>query len=126
KPSYVYAASYKEGAVLDPHVDREQCEYSISLQVDYYPEPLDGISPWPLFLEPFVPPKDASASDRRFEQSEFKSDDELKRAVHLANGDGLLYKGRELVHYRNALPDGNRSTSLFFHYVSESFSGTLN
>jgi hypothetical protein len=115
KPSYAYAASYIEGAVLPPHIDREQCEYSISLQVDYLPEPTDGISPWPLFLEPFE-----SGS-----KSVFRGDDNARTAVRLANGSGLLYKGRELVHYRDALPPGHRSTSLFFHYVSESFSGTL-
>src|SRR5262249_29122579 len=29
KPSYVYSASYRPGAVLLPHRDREQCEVSI-------------------------------------------------------------------------------------------------
>jgi hypothetical protein len=38
--------------------------------------------------------------------------------------DGLLFRGGELPHYRHALR-GERSTSLFLHYVDESFSGTL-
>ncbi len=104
KCSYVYAASYVEGAVLEPHTDREQCEYSISFQVDYEPETPDGISPWAIFLDsPETGPVE----------------------LHLANGDGLFYKGRELVHYRHALPAGHRSTSLFFHFVDTGFDGSL-
>ena len=44
KPSYVYFSSYREGATLAPHTDRAQCELSISLLLDYTPEP-DGASP---------------------------------------------------------------------------------
>jgi hypothetical protein len=103
-PTYAYAAVYAEGAELEPHVDKEDCEYSFSFQLDYQPEPSDGISPWPLYLSSRPP------SDRRVDT---KSD----RAIQLANGSFLAYKGRELVHYRTALPKGHRSTSLFFHYV---------
>ena len=44
KPSYVYAACYGRGASLPRHVDRKQCEYSISLCVDYAPE-INGPTP---------------------------------------------------------------------------------
>jgi hypothetical protein len=40
-------------------------------------------------------------------------------------GDGLIYSGRELPHSRDRLPQGNTSTSLFFHYVREGFTGRL-
>ena len=119
-PSYVYAASYKNSADLMPHVDREQCEYSISFQVDYTPENSDKISPWSLYVEP--------AGEKNFgweivaKEGEF---DEKRTAVNLANGDGLFYKGRELVHYRYALPQNHTSTSLFFHYVDKDFKGEL-
>ncbi len=49
QPSYVYFGSYRPGATLKPHVDRAQCELSISLLLDYTPEP-DGASPWPIHL----------------------------------------------------------------------------
>jgi hypothetical protein len=104
KCSYVYAASYVEGAVLEPHTDREQCEYSISFQVDYQPAGPDERSPWAIFLE---------------------SETTVPAALYLSNGDGLFYKGRQLVHYRHALPAGHRSTSLFFHFVDADFDGTL-
>lgn len=105
KPSYVYLASYRAGAVLPPHVDREQCEFSISFLVDYVPDP-DGPCGWPLFLEKPGQPETLYAAD-------------------LGVGDALFYRGRELIHYRNALPERHQSTSLFFHYVREQFSGRL-
>jgi hypothetical protein len=104
KPSYVYFAHYQDGAALPRHVDREQCEFSISLQIDYSPEP-KGATGWPLFFE-------SAAS----------------RAVHVADlglGDCVVYKGRELAHYRHRLPANHTSTSLFLHYVREQFTDKL-
>ena len=125
-PSYVYAASYLENADLKPHIDRAQCEFSISFQVDYLPEPEDQLSPWGLFL---TPPYTTVDGGMDYDSTEFpaKSESEDKNtAVYLASGDGLVYKGRELIHYRYPLPQGHQSTSLFFHYVAKDFEGELN
>jgi hypothetical protein len=46
--------------------------------------------------------------------------------VFQALGDGLLYRGGELPHFRDVLPEGQTSTSLFFHYVPGDFTGSLN
>lgn len=102
KPSYVYMGSYQAGAILKKHTDREQCEYSITFCLDYSPEPARE-TPWPLRLE-----GDGGAV-----------------TVFQSIGDALFYKGRELVHSREELPEGNTSTSIFFHYVAEDFSGSL-
>jgi hypothetical protein len=102
KPSYVYLGSYQGGAELESHIDREQCEFSISLCIDYSPEPACE-TPWPLQLH--------TSSG--------------KTTVYQGIGDGLLYCGRELPHSRDPLPMGNTSTSLFFHYVRENFAGQL-
>lgn len=102
KPSYVYMASYQSGARLEKHTDREQCEFSITMCVDYAPEPRTA-TPWPLYL------------DTR----------EGTVTVYQALGDGLLYRGRALPHYRRTLAEGNTSTSIFFHYVSAGFNGPL-
>jgi hypothetical protein len=98
KPSYVYACTYLAGAALEPHRDREQCELSLSLQVDFTPEPEDRI-PWPLRVE--------------------------DTSISLGLGDALVYRGRELTHARYALPEGQTSTSIFFHYVPQGFAGNL-
>lgn len=126
-PSYVYSASYIEEAALDPHIDRPQCEYSISFQVDYQPEPENDLSPWGLYVSPL------ELADRQYSSSfpweDYPEDDPESRKckkVQLKSGDGLFYKGSELVHYRYSLPKGHRSTSLFFHYVAKDFAGTLN
>jgi hypothetical protein len=124
KPSYCYAASYREGADLKPHVDREACEYSFSLQVDYQPEPADGISPWPLWLSTRKFYEDVE-DGHSLDWSDCPPDEKTERSVLLGNGDCLAYRGRALAHYRHELPQGHRSTSLFFHYVPLDFDEAL-
>ncbi|HKD01870.1 MAG TPA: hypothetical protein VKB77_05570 [Terriglobales bacterium] len=102
KPSYVYVASYQEGAELQRHTDREQCEFSITFCLDYSPEPALATG-WPLTLH-----TDAGTV-----------------TVYQALGDALLYRGRQLPHSRAALRPGHTSTSMFFHYVREDFAGPL-
>ena len=105
--TYAYSAVYAEGAKLDPHVDREACEFSFSFQLEYLPEQADGVSPWPLYIS-VNEPEDLDVDPAR------------DKAVHLKNGSFLAYKGRELVHYRTPLDPGHRSSSIFFHYVPAS------
>lgn len=102
KPSYVYLASYQSGAELKKHMDREQCEFSITLALDFSPEPKLA-TPWPIYLD--------TPSG--------------KVTVFQALGDGLAYRGTRLPHYRDKLGRGQTSTSIFFHYVSEDFGGSL-
>lgn len=104
KPSFAYFTSYQNGASLRPHLDREQAEYSISLLVDYSPEP-DYKSGWPLYVR--------SPDGTRWS------------ALNATIGDGMFLKGRQLEHYRDALSTGHFSTSLLLHYVDESFKGDL-
>jgi hypothetical protein len=102
KPSYVYLASYLSGAELKKHTDRQQCEFSVTLCLDFSPEPELATS-WPLRLD---------TSEGRV-------------TVYQALGDGLVYRGTRVPHYRDALAEGYTSTSIFFHYVRADFSGSL-
>lgn len=103
KPSYSYLGFYLSGAVLDRHTDREQCEYTLSLTLAANPyQTLEDA--WPLYAE--------------------LGNGEVVEA-YLAPGDGLLFKGRELPHYRKRLGDGRTSSSIFLHYVPETFTGPL-
>jgi hypothetical protein len=101
-PSYTYVTAYQGEAELPPHTDRPQCEYSISLLVDFTPEP-DDLSAWPLHL--------SSAGERV--------------TVRQALGDCLLYRGRQLSHSRDRLPAGMTSTSILFHFVDRDFVGPM-
>jgi hypothetical protein len=103
KPSYVYLASYMSGAELKKHIDREQCEFSVTLCLDFSPEPKQATS-WPICLQTRVGTV----------------------TVYQALGDGLVYRGTKVPHYRSVLRDGYSSTSIFFHYVPADFSGSLN
>jgi hypothetical protein len=103
KPAYAFLASYTGGASLAPHKDRAQCAFSVSLLLDYRPEPA-GASPWPL----------------RFDLGRGR-----RAAAELGLGDGVVYRGDRLTHHRDALPAGHVSTSVFLHYVSTDFRGSL-
>ena len=102
KPSYVYLASYLAGAELKKHTDREQCEFSITLCLDFSPEPALETS-WPIQLD--------------------TPDGQV--TVYQCLGDGLAYRGTRLPHYRDHLPQNKTSTSIFFHYVPSDFTGSL-
>jgi hypothetical protein len=102
KPSYVYFGSYLSGAELKKHTDRQQCEFSVTLCVDFSPEPELATS-WPIRLD--TP--------------------EGTVKVYQALGDGLVYRGPKVPHYRHVLAEGYTSTSIFFHYVPADFSGSL-
>ena len=102
KPSYAYVASYQSAADLHKHTDREPCVFTITLCLDFSPEPARE-TPWPLQVETTVG----------------------KVGVYQAIGDGLLLRGQELPHYRDPVKTGNTSTSFFFHWVPADFSGSL-
>ena len=103
KPSYVYLASYLSGAELRKHNDREQCEFSVTLCLDFSPEP-ELATAWPIGLDTA----------------------QGTVTVYQALGDGLVYRGTKVPHYRSKLAEGRTSTSIFFHYVPADFSGPLN
>jgi hypothetical protein len=102
KPSYVYFSCYEGGAELPWHTDRKQCEVSLSMLIDYSPQPA-AEAPWPLLLQTrqgVVP-------------------------VHQRIGDTLAYRGCEVPHAREALAADHTSMHLFLHYVPQDFSGPL-
>ena len=101
RPSYAYVSAYQGGAVLERHVDREQCEFTVSLLIDQTPAGIgDG---WPLFLET------ASGTVR------------LVQAI----GEAVLFRGTRIPHYREPLAAGRTSTCLLFHYVPIDFGRIL-
>ena len=91
-PTYTYARIYQPGAELKIHKDRPSCEHSVSLCLNQ-----DLISEWPLMFEDF--------------NSEIGG-------ANLNPGDGVVYKGTDLKHWREPFK-GNRQCQLFMHYVDK-------
>jgi len=102
KASFSFFASYHPGSTLPAHRDREQCEWALSLQIDQSPE-ADSLA-WPLHLQP--------------------PGAEQSTPIFTGIGDGTLYYGREVAHYREALTAGSCSFWFLF-YVPENFTGSL-
>ena len=89
-PTYSYIRTYHEGSVLKSHLDRPACEISITITLDY-----ESNSPiWPIYIET----------------------NGAETAVQLDKGEGLIYWGCEMRHWRNEY-EGDFSTHAFLHYV---------
>jgi hypothetical protein len=88
-PTYAYFRVYKRGDTLKRHQDREACEISCSVALSYSME-----EPWPLWIEG---PAGTTAT-------------------RLAPGSGLIYRGIECPHWRDAL-EGDHTAQVFLHYV---------
>lgn len=101
--SYAYLGCYLGGAVLERHVDRAQCQYNLSIVFDMSDEEGDAVEPWPIYLQVRNKPV----------------------AVNLKVGSGLLYRGTEIEHWREKLPEGHRAIVCFYHFVSPNFDGAL-
>lgn len=87
-PTYSYAREYKNGNVLDGHVDKPHCEISLTVNLD-----CDQI--WPIWI--YTP-----SGEKRF--------------VDLHPGDAMLYLGMIGKHGRDAF-EGESCTQVFLHYV---------
>lgn len=93
-PTYTYARIYRNGEVLEKHIDRESCEYSVTITLDY-----DGNMVWPIYFD--------DLNDIQNTEGEM---------VLLERGDLVLYKGQEIFHWRPKFK-GNWQTQVFLHYV---------
>ena len=89
-PTYSYSRVYLKGADLKPHKDRPACEVSCSLTIDY-----EAADLWPFCLT---------------------ARDGSQQAVALERGDGLVYSGPEVSHWREAFT-GESQLQIFLHYV---------
>jgi len=123
--TYYYDRFYFENQELKKHCDRESCEISLTFHVSSNIE-----KPWPIWIktpdtydDPNKEPEDRKIISKGKEVQ-----------VCLNPGDGLLYKGCERPHWRNAMPqkynkiqkllnkikkieDDSYYHQVFFHYV---------
>ncbi len=88
-PVYSYARIYYRGSRLDPHIDRQSSEISVSVCIEK-----DAID-WPLYIR--TP--------------------ELKTyEINLDCGDIVIYKGNEQEHWRTVF-EGEKQIQCFLQYV---------
>lgn len=89
-PTYSYARIYYKDAKLKPHIDRYECEHSVSLFLGG-----DYNSSWPFYFN-------------CLHGSCF--------SVSLNIGDCIVYKGNQIRHWRENF-EGNNHYQVFLHYV---------
>lgn len=95
-PSYIFTREYYEGASLDIHTDREQCQYSVSVTI-YKPA---GVNSQLVFCD--------------------DKDGTNPVVVDMEEGDAIIFNGASAYggknHYRPPVIGGNCVTA-FLHYV---------
>ncbi|HEU0098999.1 MAG TPA: hypothetical protein VFQ67_09515 [Allosphingosinicella sp.] len=104
-PTYDLFRVYRAGDICRVHSDREACEHSLSLTLDYS----DGI-PWPLQIGRDPLPERQKRLTEDFGHEEHVS-------IGMEPGDAVLYRGTHRRHGRTE-PNPNRwSAHLFLHWV---------
>lgn len=93
-PTYSYSRVYMGEDVLDAHVDRPACEYSVTVNVATLGHP------WPIYL---------------------KKEGSPQIQILLEPGDAVIYKGCEILHWRQPMPVSNCKINVQFmlHYVDK-------
>jgi len=90
-PQYSYHRLYTKGTELTPHIDRPECEISVTMCLGY-----DGES-WPIW---------------------FGNENGEKISVDMKQGDMVVYKGHSVGHWREPYK-GNNNAQLFLHYTKK-------
>jgi hypothetical protein len=103
-PTYDYLRFYRDGDVCRVHHDRQSCEHSLSLTLDYS----DGV-PWNLELGQTKSEPSAKVEDD-FGAEPFSS-------LHMNVGDAVLYQGVHHRHGRLSPNPNGWSIHLFLHWV---------
>jgi len=96
-PTYSYTRLYLHGEKLFPHMDRESCQYSVTINF--------GGDPWPIYFG-------------RLNKDILENGYSLAAEITMNPGDGIVYMGEELVHWRNKF-EGDHCAQAFLHYIDE-------
>lgn len=123
KPSYSFLSMYDIGGQCPLHIDRPQCRYTIDYLIRQ-----DQKNPWPICIGPQM-----SDKERDTVTNPHPSTDEERLAViqttdwstcNLKPNDAVCYSGTNSWHYRPTKSEGSVDL-VFFHFVPEGFSGSL-
>ena len=100
--TYTYFRIYKAGDILEKHTDRPACEISISLSL----RKKGNI--WPIYVN------NTGYRTRKSDKKEHIGD---TTSIMLEEGDALIYRGCEVVHWREPYNEGTKLAQVFLHYV---------
>jgi hypothetical protein len=89
-PTYSYTRIYTKNNFLSPHKDRPPCEISVTCNIATE----GGV--WPFYLS---------------------DDDGAEARVELEPGDAVVYRGCELVHWRDRMDHSEWVVQMMLHYV---------
>ena len=89
-PQYTYARIYLKNSILEEHVDRPECEISVTISLGGEYENL-----WPICIKDY---------------------EDNTNCIELDRGDAMIYYGRDLKHWRNKF-NGVSHYQIFSHYV---------
>lgn len=122
-PTYSYARLYKADEKLGFHLDRDACEVTATLNVGFL-----GEKSWPIYILPmdesnehrtaFFEHNKGLTPEQTYNSNyadgkDFKS----KVKIELQMGDAVVFKGRELFHWREPYIEGAWQVQIFLHYV---------
>jgi hypothetical protein len=91
-PTYSFTRVYLKGDELKPHVDRPSCEISVTCHI------ATKGKPWPIYMK--APGKEPVMH-------------------YLEPGDACVYKGCEVMHWREKAVDTDINVQVMLHYVDK-------
>ena len=101
-PTYSYNRLYTTGTELERHIDRESCDYSVTMCLGYDVSNIDeNVYPdydWPMFVD-----------------TDLDGNGNKPFPVHLKPGDLLIYRGSTVEHWREPFW-GKNHAQVFMHY----------
>ena len=89
-PQYTYARIYLKNSILEEHVDRPECEISVTITLGGEYDRL-----WPICIKDY---------------------EDNTNCIELDIGDAMIYYGSDLKHWRNKF-NGISQYQIFSHYV---------
>ena len=108
QPAYSYARLYKKGDVLKRHKDRFSCEISTTMKL--------GGEDWSIYIDP-------TNTETHDAKDPYKIIGNKGVRIDLKPGDMLVYRGRDLEHWRNKFK-GKSCGQVFLHYNNDKTPGS--
>jgi len=111
RPSYSFMGIYHDQSDLPHHRDNEQCEYTVSIEVDAQPQ---GYK-WPIYV----------CNEHRNGGDWKEKCPGGETALESMPGDAVMIRGRFRTHRRDKLAPNAKVSQIFLHFVNIDYRGGL-